>query len=79
MYILTGKYQGAFCCSPYSVEGLLNFMFSFKHEISVQETRTDGIKHWRNFAGCHNFYNVWNGDTRLQIILYKLEIFFFLS
>ena len=35
MYILTGKYQGAFCCCPYSVESLLNFMFSFKHEISV--------------------------------------------
>ena len=35
MYILTGKNQGAFCCSPYSVESLLNFMFSFKHEISV--------------------------------------------
>ena len=35
MCILTRKYQGAFCCSPYGVESLLNFMLSFKYEISI--------------------------------------------
>ena len=35
MCILTRKCQGAFCRSPYGVESLLNFMFSFKDEISL--------------------------------------------
>ena len=45
MCILTRSYYGALCCSPYGIESLLNFMFSFKYEISLQETKTDAIKH----------------------------------
>ena len=45
MCILKRKYQSAFCCFPYGVQSLLNFMFSFKYKISLWETRTDVIKH----------------------------------
>ena len=34
MCILTRKYQGTFCSSPYGVESL-NFMFPFKYEIGL--------------------------------------------
>ena len=78
MCIITRKYQGAFCCSQNGAESLLNFIFSFKSEVGLYETRTAVIKHWRNFAGCHNFHNInRKNDIRLQTILCKLEKFGF--
>ena len=64
-----------FCCFPYGVRSLLNFMFFFKYEISLWEIGLMWLNTEETLQAATTFiiYNK-NKETRLQIISCKLEI-----
>ena len=78
IYIVTRKYQGAFCCSQYGVENFLDFNSLLSMKLVYKKLRLMWLNTEETLQGAATFiiYNK-NKDIRLQIVLYKLEIFCF--
>ena len=83
IYIVTRKYQGAFCCSSFSVENFLDFNSLLSVKLVYKKLRLMLLNTEETLQGATTFliYNK-NKDIRLQIVFYKLlllKLFAFLS